>query len=87
MRKFAYVIPYRQGVPNYLPKQMFKSMLKLQAPKTVPVSWIQRKSSSLVGLNKHFMGRFLKELCNGRSPNPTIRSMRKGKVDIEDLLS
>jgi hypothetical protein len=55
MRKFAYITPHCHGVPNYLPKQMFESVVKLQCPKIVPISWIQRRSSGLVGLNKHFM--------------------------------
>jgi hypothetical protein len=88
MIKFAYIRPYYQGIPNYLPKQMFESMVKLQCPKIVPISWIQRRTSGLVGLNKHFMVDVIENCAMGEGAQiQQLGVGEKGKVDVEELLS
>lgn len=87
--KFAYVnYPNWQRIPDNLPKQMFVSMPKLQTPRTILITSIQRGESGMVRtLDEQFMCRFHWELSSGgRCPNPTVSGGRQGKMDIVDLV-
>jgi hypothetical protein len=70
-------------LPSDLLKKMLKPMLEFKAPKTVPVSRVQRSLLRRLVLDNGFMGRFNSELTSrGKSPNPMIRGKPLRKINF-----
>lgn len=59
-------------------------MLEFWAPKMIPIYWVHRSGSGLMGVDEHFMCRFNKKLCRGWwSPDPAVKSRGLRTVGAE----